>query len=103
MKKKQLVKIHAALLEIKAGERNEKNGICINLYTKVDSTDAVEEFISLVFEEVYGDPEVLYPIEGDRFLHQQSKCKWNPYTDYGKLRLALLDSMIEYCTSRGVQ
>lgn len=95
--KKKLAKVLTALHELKSGDRNEKHGICNNLYFKVDSTDLVEQFIAYSFELKYGEPDILYPIEGDRRLHYSDNGKWDENTVNGAARLKLLDFMIETC------
>lgn len=97
MKKKKLKNVLTALLEIKSGDRKESHGICNNLYFKVDSTDTVEQFIAFTFEKKYGDPKVMYPIEGDRYLHTYSTTKWDASTEHGAARFELLDFMIKIC------
>lgn len=97
MKKRNLNQILEVLVDIKAGIRSPMLGICINLFIKLHNTNALEEFIGEVFNHKYGDPDIMYPIEGDQHSHQDNKDKWNPETTYGKLRLELLDDMIEYC------
>lgn len=97
MKKKKLKNVLTALNEIKNGDRKEIHGICNNLYFKVDSTDTVEQFIAYTFEKKYGNPDIMYPIEGDRYVHTYSTTKWDISTEYGAARLELLEFMIVTC------
>ena len=96
-KKKKLKKVLDALIEIKNGSRKEQHGICNNLYFKVDCTDTIEQFISYSFSLKYGDPDIKYPIEGDRYVHTYSTTKWDSSTKHGTERLELLDFMIKTC------
>jgi hypothetical protein len=75
-------------------------GICSNLYwmlrncgvTYEDCSDLIV-YYAKQWEHYSGDPE--YPVEGDCIEYCSQENMFDPKTKYGKLRLQLLDFIIE--------
>ena len=90
---------------IKAGRRNKKLGICLNFRMYPDPTPPLTSAMAEVgidfkdWPHYSGDP--LYPIPSGNHIRPciyyelVTRSKWDPKTNYGRLRLDLLDWLIQ--------
>lgn len=84
--------------------RTSHYGICANLSTlynpKLDphKTLELQNFIPNIIFKIYGS-NLKYPIEGNYTDFFLNKNKWDISTEYGKLRLELLNKIINVLES----
>lgn len=87
-----------ALQELHQGNIPDRDvGICLNAVTVAKRLKSTEVYIELrnVFLVLFGEKNVPYPIEGSFHEYRNNTNKWDKSTDYGSMRYALLDLMIE--------
>lgn len=74
-------------------------GICYNLSFRLGNERLVQKFMKDALTHINGKWEP-YPVEGEQRKYELLLNKYDPKNNFGKKRLALLDSLIQYCESR---
>lgn len=97
--------LHKALQAVKAGEKNNEEGICAHIYDHLtefsfqQENTYLNELDLLIFKwtslKELTPADKYYPIEGSWAEYASNKDKWDTSTYFGKLRWELLEWLIE--------